>query len=41
MKHQVPPIIIVDNKINCIINLLLITNVNSIAMIEQPNKFLT
>ena len=27
--------IIVDNKINFIINLLLITNVNSILMIEQ------
>ena len=41
MKRQVLPIIIVDNKIHRIINLLIITNVNSIVMIEQHNKILT
>ena len=35
VNHQVPPMIIVDNKRNNITNLLIITNVNSIAMIEK------
>ena len=41
MNHQVPPIIIVENNINWIINLLIITNVNSIVIIKQQNKLLT
>ena len=41
VNHQVPPMIIVDNKRNNITNLLIITNVNSIAMIGKHNKFLT
>ena len=32
---------IVDNRIHRIINLLIITNVNGIVMIEQQKKFLT
>ena len=35
MKRQVPPMIIVENKIHRIINLLVISNINSIVMIEQ------
>ena len=43
MKHQVPPMIIMDDKIHCIINLLVTTNFNSIVMIEkqQQQKLLT
>ena len=41
MKHQVQPVIIVNNKIRCNINLLVITNVNSIVMIEQQRKFIS
>ena len=40
MKLQVQPIIIVDNTIYHIINPLIITNVNSILMIEQHYKLL-
>ena len=38
MKRQVPPIIILDNKIHSIINLLVITNANHIVIIEQQQK---
>ena len=41
MKRQLPPMIIVYNKIHHIIKLLFITNVNSIFMIEQQNRLLT
>ena len=43
VKRQVQPMIIVENMIHRIINLKLIfiTNVNSIAMIEQHNKLPT
>ena len=42
MKRQVPPMIIVDKKIHRIINLnmLVITSINSIVMIEQTKTFL-
>ena len=38
-KHQVPPMIIVEHNRDHIINLYLITNVNSIVMIEQHKRF--
>ena len=41
MKRQVPPMIIADNKIHIIINLLVLTNVNNIFMVEKQNRFLT
>ena len=42
VKHQVQPTIILDNMMHRIINLslLIISNANSIAMIEQHNKIL-
>ena len=43
VKHQVQPMIIVDNMIHHIINLnlLIITNIKSVVMIEQHNKLPT
>ena len=43
VKRQVQPMIIVDNMIHHIINLnhmLIVTNVNTIVIIEQQNKLL-
>ena len=40
MKHPVPPMIIVNHNTYHIIKLHLITNVNSIVMIELHKKFL-
>ena len=40
MNRQVPKMIIVDNKIHHNIKLLVITNVDSIVMVEQQNKVL-
>ena len=41
MKRKVQPMIILDKSIHRIINLLIITNFNSIVMTEQQNKILT
>ena len=41
MKRRVQPMIIVENMIHNIINLLIITNVISIVLIEQHIKLLT
>ena len=40
VKRQVKPMIIVDSRIHLITNLPIITNVNSIVIIEQHNKIL-
>ena len=40
MKRQVKPMIILYNNMHRIINLLIITNVNIIFMIEQHNNLL-
>ena len=39
-NHQVLPMIIMENRINMILNLILITNIKIIFMIEKHNELL-